>query len=37
MKILLVGADTRGSWQMRGVQLGQALRAVATVKPTRAD
>jgi len=37
MKILLVGADTRGSWQMRGVQLGQALGAVATVKPTRAD
>lgn len=37
MKLLMVGGDTRGSWQMRGVQLGRALGARVTVKPSRAD
>ncbi len=37
MKVLIVGSDGRGSWQMRGVQLGAALLARVTLKPTKAD
>lgn len=37
MNVLIVGADSRGSWQMRGVQLGGAIGASVTLKPTAAD
>lgn len=37
MNVLMVGADSRGSWQMRGVQLGAAMGARVTLKPTAND
>lgn len=33
MKILVTGRGTSGSWQIRGVQLGQAIHADVNVKP----
>lgn len=35
--VLFVGADSKGSWQVRGVQMARALGARATLKPTRDD
>lgn len=37
MNVLMVGAGAAGSWQIRGVQLGQALGARVTTSPTEAD
>ncbi len=37
VNILIVGSDSRGSWQMRGVQLGRVLGARVTLTPTAAD
>lgn len=37
MKLLMIGADSQGSWQMRGVQLGRVLGARVTLSPTAAD
>ena len=37
MNILVVGADTKGSWAMRGVQLGGEIGARVTVKPNALD
>ena len=36
-RILFVGADSRGSWQMRGQQLAQVLKARCTLDPTADD
>lgn len=35
--ILVVGGDTKGAWQMRGVQLGAAIGARVTAAPTASD
>lgn len=37
MNVLMVGGDTKGAWQMRGVQLGAALGARVTAAPRPAD
>jgi hypothetical protein len=37
MKILVVGGDTKGAWQMRGVQLGRAIGARVTAEPGVSD
>ncbi len=37
MNILMVGGDTKGAWQMRGVQLGRAMGARVTAKPEAGD
>lgn len=37
MNILVVGGDTKGAWQMRGVQLGGALGARVTATPRESD
>lgn len=37
MRILVVGADSRGSFEMRGRQLGHALGARITINPSSAD
>lgn len=37
MKILVVGGDLKGAWQMRGVQLGRALGARVTARPSDED
>lgn len=37
MNLLMVGGDGRGSWQMRGVQMGAALGARVTTRPTASD
>ncbi len=37
MNVLVVGGDTKGAWQMRGVQLGRALLARVTATPTDRD
>lgn len=37
MNILMVGADTKGAWKMRGVQLGGAIGARVTVSPEPYD
>lgn len=37
MRILMVGGDGRGAFQMRAQQLGQAMGARVTTRPTRAD
>lgn len=37
MNILVVGAEGKGSWQMRGIQLGGAVGARATTRPVQSD
>lgn len=37
MNLLMVGADGRGSWAMRGVQLGHALGARVALTPSEKD
>lgn len=37
MNILVVGGDTQGAWQMRGVQLGKAIGARVTAMPSKRD
>lgn len=37
MNVLIVGADTYGSWQMRGLQLGKAIGARVTLGPSADD
>ncbi len=37
MNILMAGGDTKGSWQMRGLQLGKALGARCTSSPSADD
>lgn len=37
MNILVVGDDTKGAWRMRGVQLGGAVGARMTVRPSPSD
>lgn len=37
MKLLIVGSEGKGSWKMRGQQLGQALKARVVTKPASSD
>lgn len=37
MNLLVVGGDTKGAWQMRGVQLGRAMGARVTATPSDKD
>jgi hypothetical protein len=37
MRVLIVGADGRGSFQMRGQQLGAAIGARVTTRPSQSD
>lgn len=37
MKVLIVGADAKGAFQMRGEQLGHAIGARVTLRPTATD
>lgn len=36
-RILIVGADSKGSWQVRGLELGRAIGARVTLSPTDGD